>query len=133
MSNMRSGSFAALGGTLLLTLTACSAPQARADESTAAGEAVFRRNCMVCHTTDGKNRVGPTLAGVFGRKAGTQAAFASQYSEANKNSDTVWDEEHLDAYLASPATVMPGNKMAFAGIKNPNDRRMLIAYLKSLK
>lgn len=133
MSDMRSLSLAAVGGTLLLALTSCSAPPAHADEATAAGEAVFRRNCMVCHTTDGKNRVGPTLAGVYGRKAGTQAAFANQYSDANKNSNLVWDDEHLDAYLASPATAMPGNKMAYAGLKNPNDRRALIAYLKTLK
>jgi len=130
---MRSFSLAVLGGGLLLALTACGSPPARADESTAAGEAVFRRNCLVCHTTDGKNRVGPTLAGVFGRKAGTHPAFASQYSDANKNSAIVWDEEHLDSYLANPAEVMPGNKMAYAGLKNPNDRRALIAYLKTLK
>ena len=93
------------------------------------GETVFKKNCAVCHTLDaGKNKIGPSLAGVVGRKAGGVPGFA--YSAANKNSGDTWDEQTLDTYLTDPRKFMPGTKMVFAGLKNPEDRKALIEYLK---
>ena len=94
-----------------------------------AGETLFKKNCAVCHTLDaGKNKIGPSLAGVVGRKAGGVPGFA--YSAANKNSGDTWDEQTLDTYLTDPRKFMPGTKMVFAGLKNPEDRKALIEYLK---
>ena len=93
------------------------------------GETVFKKNCAVCHTLEaGKNKIGPSLAGVVGRKAGGVPGFA--YSAANKNSGDTWDEQTLDTYLTDPRKFMPGTKMVFAGLKNPEDRKALIEYLK---
>jgi cytochrome c len=98
----------------------------RAEE---AGEIVFKKNCAVCHTLEaGKNKIGPTLAGVVDRKAGSVPGFA--YSTANKNSGDTWDEQTLDIYLTDPKKFMPGTKMVFAGVKNPTDRKALVEYLK---
>jgi cytochrome c len=93
------------------------------------GEALFKKNCAVCHTLEaGKNKIGPSLAGVVGRKAGSVPSFA--YSAANKNSGDTWDEQTLNVYLTDPRKFMPGTKMVFAGLKNPDDRKVLIEYLK---
>jgi cytochrome c len=101
-------------------------PCARADEP---GEAVFKRNCSICHSVEpGKNKIGPSLAGVVGRKAGSVPGYS--YSDANKKSGLTWDEATLDKYLTDPRAVVPGTKMLFAGLKNPADRKAVIAYLK---
>ncbi|HZB93849.1 MAG TPA: cytochrome c family protein, partial [Stellaceae bacterium] len=93
------------------------------------GEAVFKRNCAICHAVEpGKNKIGPSLAEVFGRKAGTAPGYS--YSDANKKSGLTWDEPTLDKYLADPRGVVPGTKMLFIGLKNPDDRQAVIAYLK---
>jgi cytochrome c len=93
------------------------------------GEALFKKNCAICHTLEaGKNKIGPSLAGVVDRKAGSIPGFA--YSEANKKSGDTWDEQTLDTYLTDPKKFMPGTKMVFAGLKNPEDRKALIEYLK---
>jgi len=93
------------------------------------GETLFKKNCAICHTLEaGKNKIGPSLAGVVGRKAGSVPGFA--YSAANKNSGDVWDAQTLDTYLADPRKFMPGTKMVFAGLKTPEDRKALIEYLK---
>jgi len=93
------------------------------------GETLFKKNCAICHTLEaGKNKIGPNLAGVVGRKAGSVPGFA--YSAANKNSGDIWDAQTLDTYLADPRKFMPGTKMVFAGLKNPEDRKALIEYLK---
>ena len=93
------------------------------------GETVFKKNCAVCHTLEiGKNKIGPSLANVVDRKAGSVPGFA--YSAANKNSGDTWDEQTLDTYLTDPKKFMPGTKMVFAGLKNPEDRKALIEYLK---
>ena len=95
------------------------------------GETLFKKNCAICHTLEaGKNKIGPSLAGVVGRKAGSVPGFA--YSAANKNSGDIWDAQTLDTYLADPRKFMPGTKMVFAGLKNPDDREALIEYLKGL-
>jgi cytochrome c2 len=96
----------------------------------ASGEQVFTKSCAACHTVEpGKNRVGPSLAGIVGRKAGSVPGFA--YSPANKNSNVVWDSMTLDAYLANPRTFMPGTKMVFAGLKDPADRKAVIDFLRA--
>jgi len=93
------------------------------------GETLFKKNCAVCHTLEeGKNKIGPSLAGVVGRKAGSVPGFA--YSAANKDSGDTWDETTLDTYLIDPRKFMPGTKMVFTGLKNSDDRKALIEYLK---
>lgn len=108
-----------------LTLLAL-VPAARADDP---GEHVFKTYCAVCHTVEpGKNKIGPSLAGVVGRKAGTAPGYS--YSDANKKSGITWTEAELDKYLTDPKAVVPGTKMIFAGLKNPDQRKAVIAYLK---
>lgn len=88
--------------------------------------------CKACHKTEaGKNAVGPSLFGVYGRKAGTEPGF--KYSPAMANSGLTWDDENLTKYLSNPKETVPGNKMAFAGLKNPEDVKEAIAYLATLK
>lgn len=95
----------------------------------AAGEKVFVQ-CKTCHVTDpGVNRVGPSLAGIVGRAAGTVAGF--NYTAANKNSGITWSKEKLYQYLEKPARIVPGTKMAFAGLPKGQDRADVIAYLET--
>jgi nitrite reductase (NO-forming) len=75
----------------------------------------------------GKNLLGPSLAGIMGRKAGTESGY--NYSPAMKQSGLVWDGKTLDAYLADPQKLVPGNKMPFPGLKTDHDRADIIAYL----
>jgi cytochrome c len=94
----------------------------------AKGKKVFNK-CKICHSLKkGKKKIGPSLYGVIGRKAGKVAKF--KYSKAMKKSAVVWDEKSLDAYLTKPKKFIPGTKMIFAGIKKQKDRDNLIAYLK---
>ena len=94
-----------------------------------AGEAIFKRYCAVCHTTQpGTNKIGPSLAGIVGRKAGSVEGY--NYTDANKKSGLTWDEQALDTYLTDPKKTIPGTKMLFAGIKGAEDRKALIQYLK---
>lgn len=92
------------------------------------GEAKFAL-CRSCHTITpgGANMTGPNLHGVFGRKAASVEGY--NYSDALKQATFVWDAEHLDQWLADPKNYLPGNKMTFAGLKEAEDRRDLIAYL----
>ncbi len=95
----------------------------------AAGEKTFIQ-CKACHVLEeGQNRVGPSLHAIIGRTAGQVAGF--NYSAANKGSGKVWDEETLYAYLENPQAYIPGTKMIFAGLKQPQDRANVIAYLKT--
>lgn len=93
-----------------------------------AGKKVFTQ-CMACHVVQaGVNRVGPSLHGVIGRKAGSVEGFG--YSSANKNSGITWTEQQLFTYLENPRGVVPGTSMAFAGLRKPEDRANVIAYIK---
>lgn len=97
----------------------------------AAGEKVFAQ-CKTCHVTDkGVNRVGPSLHGVVGRKSGTAPGF--KYSAANLKSGVTWTAPVLFQYLEAPMKFMPGTKMAFAGLKKPQDRADVIAFLATKK
>jgi len=93
------------------------------------GQRLFR-SCVACHSlAPDKNLTGPSLSGLFGRKAGGLESF-SRYSDAMKSSGVVWDDKTLDAYLADPQHVIRGNQMTFPGVKNPQQRTDIIAYLK---
>jgi len=111
---------------------AIGATAAFADDDVKAGEAVFKRTCAVCHSVEaGKNKIGPSLAGVVGRKAGSIEGF--KYSDAMKNSGVTWSNETLDKYLTDPKTFVAGNRMTFAGVKKAEDRKALIDYLDTVK
>jgi len=96
-----------------------------------AGKTAFKK-CALCHTTEaGKNKIGPSLFGIVGRKSATLEDF--NYSEGMKKFDHTWDEETLDTYLADPRATVPGTKMIFPGIKDKAERDDVIAYLETLK
>jgi cytochrome c len=111
-----------------LALAAGAIPAVAAEK----GEQLFRRYCFICHDTAAhKNKVGPSLAGVFGRPAGQEDGFS--YSTAMQGAGITWDEKALDDYLSDPRTKVPGNKMLFPGVKNPDERHAIIEYLETLK
>jgi cytochrome c len=127
MSMIARAMLAALPVALLMSVPALAQGQGDA----AAGEKVFNQ-CKACHTVQaGQNRVGPSLHGVVGRKAGTAEGFS--YSPAMKGANFTWTPENLDKYLADPKAVVAGNKMAFPGLKKPEDRANVIAYLAQQK
>jgi cytochrome c len=98
----------------------------------AAGEQSFRK-CSPCHSVgeDARNKVGPVLNGLDGRKSGTVPEYS--YSEANKKADITWSEATFKDYIQNPMAKVPGTKMAFAGIKNEKEIGDLWAYLKQFK
>lgn len=107
------------------------APAAAHAGDAAKGAAVFKR-CVICHSVEAgkKSSVGPNLAGVVGRKAGT-AAF--NYSPAMKGAGFVWTSEKLDQFLQKPGAFVKGSKMAFGGLPDGKDRADVIAYLETRK
>jgi cytochrome c2 len=110
---------------------------AATDRSEAAGDSVVGaevfRTCAACHTLEpGVHRTGPSLAGLFGRKAGTAVGF-HRYSDALKAADLAWREDTLDGFLADPQGFLPGNRMTFRGIDDAQTRADLIAYLRAAK
>jgi cytochrome c len=115
--------------TLALFTTLLLAGAARADGDAARGETKFQ-DCAACHKLEaGTNEVGPSLHGIFTRKAGELADF--RFSPALKKSGIVWTPETLDKYLAEPQALVPGNRMPYAGMASAADRADLIAYLQN--
>ena len=92
------------------------------------GKALYKA-CAACHT-DKPGTIGPSLKGVVGRKAGALDDF--RYSPAMKRSELVWDEASLRDYISDPQGKVKGNRMPFAGIKQPTDADDIVAYLKTL-
>jgi cytochrome c len=97
----------------------------------AAGQQVFATRCGVCHATEvGVKKFGPSLAGVVGRKSGTEAGY--DYSPALKAAAITWDETALDRFIENPVADVPGTKMPVSLADN-DARQNVIAYLKTLK
>ena len=93
------------------------------------GKKVFKK-CVACHSLqEGKNKIGPSLYNLLGRKAGSVDGY--KYSKAMKNSDVVWDEESLDKFLTKPRKFIKKTKMSFRGIKKKSLRDDIISYLKN--
>jgi cytochrome c len=112
----------------VLALSASAALGAEADPGQ--GARVFRA-CAACHSLEAnRNMTGPSLGGVWSRKAGGLASF-TRYSDAMKLSGITWDEQSLDGYLKNPAEFMPGNHMTFPGIPDDQARASVIAFLKA--
>ncbi len=104
---------------------------AAASTASAAETPAAFNQCKICHTTEpGQHLVGPSLAGVYGRKAGTVGGYPS--SPAMRASGLTWDDATLDRFLEAPLKVVPGTRMTFAGLKDAAERRDVIAYLKTL-
>ena len=115
---------------MLVSAGALSVPlTAYAQGDAAAGEKVFA-HCAACHSIKpGENKFGPSLAGVFGRKSGTEPGY--NYSSAMKAQNVTWDEASLDAWLQGPGKFVRGTKMVYF-VPNEKDRQDVIAYLKTL-
>jgi cytochrome c len=110
-----------------LAMTLLAASSARADGDAARGEAKFG-DCAACHKLEaGANNVGPSLHGIFTRKAGEIVDF--RYSPAMKRSGISWTPETLDKFLSDPQAMVPANRMPYAGMASASDRADLIAYL----
>jgi cytochrome c len=116
------------GFVFVALLAVAGAGEARAQDA-AAGEKVFGV-CKACHQVGetAKNNVGPSLNGLFGRKAGTIAGY--NYTDANKNSGLTWDEATFREYIKDPKAKIPGTKMIYAGLKDEQRTNDLIAYLQ---
>lgn len=112
----------------LTSLTTAASSALAQDADLAAGKASFNK-CLACHAIgDGaKNKVGPELNGLDGRKSGTAEGYS--YSDANKNSGITWNEAQFKEYIKDPKAKIPGTKMAFAGIKNETEINNLWAYV----
>jgi cytochrome c len=113
----------------LVALFGPSAARAADDEL----ELAFNDHCRECHSfVKDDNRLGPSLYGVVGRKAGTEPGYA--FSQSLKNSGVTWDAATLDKWIADPDAVIPGNTMSppYSGIADPKIRKKIIAFLKTL-
>jgi cytochrome c len=114
----------------LVVVTAMAAASSAQAQDAAAGKTSFNK-CLACHAigAGAKNKVGPVLNGLDGRKSGTYEGYS--YSDANKNSGITWNEATFKEYIKDPKAKIPGTKMAFAGIKNEKEINDLWAYVSS--
>ena len=112
----------------LIVIASSAAASAALAQDVAAGKTSFN-NCMACHAIGegAKNKIGPELNGLDGRKAGAVPDFS--YSDANKNSGLTWNEAQFKEYIKNPQAKIPGTKMAFIGIKNEQEVNDLWAYV----
>ncbi|MEA2881436.1 MAG: cytochrome c [Bradyrhizobium sp.] len=112
----------------LIVIASAAASAAALAQDVAAGKTSFNK-CLACHAIGegAKNKVGPELNGLNGRKSGTAEGYS--YSEANKNSGITWDEATFKDYIKDPKAKIPGTKMVFAGIKNEQEAGDLWAFL----
>ena len=112
----------------LFFIAASTAASSALAQDADAGKTSFNK-CLACHAVGegAKNKVGPVLNGVEGRKSGTVEGYS--YSEANKNSGIVWNKETFLEYIKDPKAKIPGTKMVFAGIKKEDEANALWAYL----
>jgi cytochrome c len=114
---------------IVLAVAGASSPTSAQQADTQRGERVFGA-CAACHSLEAdRNMTGPSLSGLWNRKAGTLASFP-RYSPALKSSNLVWDDQTLDGWIADPQHVVPGNTMTFHGIKDARQRADLLAFLK---
>ncbi|WP_262265949.1 c-type cytochrome [Microvirga yunnanensis] len=114
---------------LIVPIALAFSPAVAQAQDAAAGEKTFAQ-CRACHQIGptAKNAVGPVLNGVIGRKAGSVEGY--NYSPANKNSGITWDEATFAEYIKDPKAKVPGTKMVYAGLKDEQRIKDLIAYLK---
>jgi cytochrome c len=112
----------------LVVVTSLATATGALAQDAAAGKTSFNK-CLACHAVgeNAKNKVGPELNGLDGRKSGTTAGYS--YSEANKNSGITWNKEVFLEYIRDPKAKIPGTKMIFAGIKNETEASNLWAFL----
>ncbi|MGC2084511.1 MAG: cytochrome c-550 CycA [Bradyrhizobium sp.] len=114
----------------LVVIAASSLASAAQAQDAAAGKTSFNK-CLPCHSIGpgAKNKVGPELNGLDGRKSGTAPDY--NYTDANKNSGITWNEAQFKEYIKDPKAKIPGTKMTFAGIKSENEINNLWAYVSS--
>jgi cytochrome c len=112
----------------LIVLASSVAASAALAQDVAAGKSSFNK-CLACHAIGegAKNKVGPELNGLDGRKSGTAPDYS--YSDANKNSGITWNEAEFKDYIKDPKAKVPGTKMIFVGIKNEKEINDLWAYV----
>ena len=112
----------------LVVIASTTATSAAFAQDVAAGKTSFNK-CLACHAIGegAKNKIGPELNGLDGRKAGTVEGFS--YSDANKNSGITWNEAEFKDYIKDPKAKIPGTKMIFAGIKNEKEVNDLWAFI----
>jgi len=114
---------------IAVSTIALSSPTVAEPGDAARGEHAFRA-CAPCHSLEpDRNMTGPSLAGLWGRKAGSLPSF-ERYSDALKSSGIIWDDRSLDGWLIDPDRMVPDNEMPFNGIENAGDRADLLAFLK---
>lgn len=117
---------------IAIAITAMLASRSEAADGNAEQGAKAFRACAACHSVEkGVHRTGPSLAKIWGQKAGTIKGFR-RYSHALKGADVTWDDKTFDQWLANPRSLIPGNRMVFRGMKDGAERANLIAFLKGI-